>query len=159
MALASFMQRQARHQGRSTRPEALKHCRKTIYMMSKKIRDVKTCRREVFCERRTKSFAEHPVKTVPRYAATHPSEQIQKQLQKCLGALLEPPTSVPKHLPSSFLEREANKTEFPGYVPQSTCEKGDPKGPEEGALDASRRSKSLQTCHREACRNLGTLKS
>ena len=159
MALASFMQRQARHQGRSTRPEALKHCRKTIYMMSKKIRDVKTCRREVFCDRRTKSFAEHTVKTVPRYAAPHPSQQAQKQLQTCLEALLELPTSVPEHLPSTFPEREANKIEFPGYVPHSTCQKGYPKGPQEGPLDASKRSRSLQTCHREACWHWETLKS
>ena len=53
---------------------------------------------------------------------------------------------------------EANKTEFPGYVPQSTCQKGYPKGPEEGAPDASRRSRSLQTCHREASRNWRTWK-
>ena len=52
-----------------------------------------------------------------------------------------------------------NKTKFPGYVPQSTCQKRYPKGPEEEAPDASRRSKSLQTCHREASRNWRTLKN
>ena len=79
-------------------------------------------------KRRTRSFVEHRAKTVPRYAATYPREQAQKQVQNYPRAVLEPPTSVPKHLPSTFLEREANKTKFPGYVPPSTCQKSNPKG-------------------------------
>ena len=54
---------------------------------------------------------------------------------------------------------KANKTEFPDHGPPSTCQKGYPKGLKKAAPDASRRSKSLKTCHREASWNRATKKS
>ena len=129
MAPARFMQRQTRHQGRSTRPEALKHCRKTIYKMSKKIRDVKTCRREVFCERRPKSFAEHPVKQSRGMQPLTPLNRLKnnsKSVWKPSWSCLQASESTCR---AAFWSAKRTKSNFLATSPTQHAQKGTQKGP------------------------------